>query len=179
MRISSFLKSPNQRQPDGTGVALGLKRSDLIDDLFNNHKREKESESSTVKLRLSKSSRALAYELKQTVKDFLNEHREIRDAVQEIPVPHQGEEERTLPGDHSVRRLTSYLKWLQIKENSASAELPSDDDPYEAIHAAGKDSEIKSLFDSYEQARQTLKEHLNRHAPSYYYSVFPETYSFN
>ncbi|MFT4552106.1 MAG: hypothetical protein ACI9S8_000728 [Chlamydiales bacterium] len=161
-----------------------LKRTDLVNDIFNNRK-EKKDDGQNVKLRISQSTRALSNNLKKDIADFLSQNKELSIHLEKLELPGQEYNQKNKNSDFNIRKLNMYMQWLQIREGgenvegASKEEIHSSEAPYMAIHQIGKDQEIRDIFSSNEDMRISLQENRSKSVPNYYYLVYPETYSFN
>ena len=172
MRIgSSFRNAGSRLSPSSLSVAE-MNKSEIVADLFN-HQPPEEDNKESVRVHLSNASRALTAETMRNVEEFLAQHQEIAQEVEKIELSDDRKESLT------TRKLKAYLKWLEIREQGEMDPSSLQEAPYLAIHAQGKDQEIRNLYQESESKRQLIQENRRKHLPSYYYMVYPETYSFN
>jgi len=176
MRIWSGMTQGAPRLSENKGSkSSSLKKSEIIADIFN-HKPVESDERKSTKLHLSNTSKALHAQHCQEVRDFLKENETVESQLREIELDPEG----SGSGDAVMtRKLGSYVSWLRIREHASEDSSAAGEAPYRAIHAEGKDEEIKALVDGNEQRRQKINADRKQFMPNYYYMVYPETYSFN
>jgi hypothetical protein len=149
-----------------------LRKGEILADLFNNQ--DAEDAQQPVRVRLSHLSRALMEELHRDLKQLFAENDGLEAALNQVEV--QDEEwvdARRV--DLSLRKLGAYLRWLDMGQLSEGG-VP---EAYTTVHRLGKDEELRTIVDRNLQRRQEAIQERGRHAPNYYYSVYPETYAFN
>lgn len=184
MRISNtsgnrhVLSSASGTKKENSKPVLGLKKSELLSDLFNNSTPKNEANGS-VRLRISHTSKALYKKLKVQIKEFLSQNKEISKAIDEIPI--DVEEGRAVSeADLTVRRFTAYHQWLGIQDQENSP--PTEDEesaPFNRVQKENKDKAIRSIFQKHTEQQKAAVSGRLRASPNYYYIIHPETYSFN
>ena len=150
MRISSGSQPLSSRVPTGTQEKSPLQRSEMVSDLFNNPI-QKEEEKGEVKLRLSYASRRLSKNLREGVETFLKENPEIATSFDAIELPDNAYS-RIEINKEPVRKMSAYLNWVRIHE-AREGEPEEAEAPFLSIHEAGKDEEMRALFEQQEQER--------------------------
>ncbi len=181
MRISNNSgKRPivsNNTKQESSKTTLGLKKSEVLSDLFNNAAPKKEANGS-VRVRISHTSKALYKDLRVQIKEFLLQNKEVSKVIEEIPI----EVENGTSGaasDLTVRRLIAYHQWLGIQEQEEGGVKDEESAPFNLVQKQDKDAAIKEIFQKHaEQQKSAIQGHL-KSTPSYYYTIYPETYSFN
>lgn len=177
MRIGSGLRNTGSRLPSTSSSVTEMRKSEVVADLFNHQPPGDDEELSSVRVHLSYASRLLNEEFKQNVQGFLDQHRELATEVDKIQLA----EEESVKGDLTVRKLRSYLTWSEIHgpEKEESPEISAQEKPYFAIRALDQEQQIQKISQENDDKREGIKANRKKHLPSYYYMVYPETYSFN
>ena len=159
-----------------------LKKTDYIDDLFNNRNDvdEKNSRKQPARLYLSKASQLLRSNLKERITDFLASNRDIEKALQQIALPEEELSSKQLRSN--IRRLDLYANWLHIHENH-TIDLPAnvleEETAYYVVHQLGKNEQIKAIYQQQQKDVDFVKQKQKQALPNYYYLTYPETYAFN
>lgn len=175
-RLNPFFSGLSKERKEGV---RDLQKADVINDIFNN-RAESNDEKKDVKLRLSQTSRFLFHELKEKIHFFLEENKKIFQSLEKIPLPESEYTHRNQNSDLTMRKLSSYLHWLEIQKSSGGKQEHTESEkPYIDIHKEGKDEEIKEIFTENEAKRKEIQQQRSKNVPNYYYLVYPETYAFN
>lgn len=172
MRVFGGWRGVNRDVASRQSGVKGLKKSEMIADLFNNKEGEGE-EKQSVKLRLSHASRALISELRKNVHDLIQSHSSLASALDAVEFPDEEWSSPSSSSDLSVRKVAAYLRWKELGSPQEGS------DGFEAISAAGADEEIQKIFEENWKKHEELRSMRSSTAPNYYYLVYPETYSFN
>ena len=184
---SAPMNSSHSASSSSASGSKALKKSEIIDDLFNN-KSKKNDRDWAVKVRLSKSSKLLAYKLQERVANFLEKNKDLSSNLQKIQLPNEQEQEfsynrrQNLP--LQVRKLKSYLNWVDIldKKNEKLDSKGGEESleaPYMRVHKEGKSEEVRALFSDHQALQSEVKDQRRKNIPNYYYMIHPETYAFN
>jgi hypothetical protein len=172
--ISSKLEKSDKKKKN---KAVGLSKSQRTADLFNNSLDPDEFKSPT-KLTISFAMQKAIEEFKQSIDKFLFENPDIAKLLEKASLPDLEENFISLSNLNS-RKLFAYLQWLPLNSKSENKETSTLEEIFIAIQKKNKDEEIKNTFHTLHQnVQKKIKERLY-HSPSYYYQLFPETYSFN
>jgi hypothetical protein len=163
-------------RPSSSAESSGLRKSELLSDIFNNQPAPK-GQVSNIKLRLSHFSRTLSRDLRDEIKEFLNENPSIAEELDHIYLPEHG----TMKMDElRARKLAMYNQWVQMGRGGLDEGEENESlQPYITIHQEEKDEEIGALFEQSDQKRRLYRQEMERNAPNYYYQAYPETYAFN
>lgn len=178
MRINSGLRNSGPRLSSSSGSVAEMHKSEVVADLFNHQPLDNDEDRLGARVHLSYASKLLNMEFQQEVQDFLADHREIAAEVDKIVVLEEGGHCKDL----TLRKLRSYLVWCEIHHEVSQEEggkVPESERPYHAIRSLDRDQEIQGLYKENGKKRALIQENRKKHLPSYYYMVYPETYSFN
>lgn len=153
----------------------GLKKSEVINDLFNNRRNSEQEKEAFIQL--SKTSKNLQQNLEDRLKDFFKKEKELAKLMEKMPLSEGLFQNKG--GTNLLRKTRAYLQWVKIHQETI--EEPAEEEPHLAleIHKMGKDPEIKALFEENDVLRQRINEQRKKNTLNYYYMVYPETYSFN
>ncbi|MDF2577364.1 MAG: hypothetical protein K0S74_848 [Chlamydiales bacterium] len=173
--------------------SLKLRKSEIIDDMFNNRGDidEKHEKKHSTKLRLSKTSQWLLQALKEQVEIFLKNNKGIEKELEQISLP----EEELLTGlkhaNLQIRRLSVYVNWLKCETSDLEdggdisewgEEILEPDynlAAFKAIQSYGKDQEVLSIFEQHQQDFISALKQRENTLLNYYYEVHSRAYSFN
>ncbi len=162
---TSYVRKEKNETERRETTTIGLLKSEHIADIFNNGQLD---DHRTIKLRLSHGSRNLHEEFRQSIEKLLKEDKKLTAHIRSISLPAETEYDK----DNSVRKVMLYIQWR-------TSEQRSDDPLFSSIQSCGKDEKILSLYNRNLEQREQLKQYREKNSPSYYYSCFPEAYSFN
>lgn len=168
---------PNiHKKKEGEAEKLtGLKKSEVIHDLFNNRGRDEKQHQ--IKIQLSQTSKSLSQDLEEKVFNFFRQEKKMASLVEQMPLgesPYQTKQSSNL-----LRKTRAYLRWLEIHENKMDTLEESESNLPLEIYKMGKDEELKSFFEENDTLRRQVNEQRKINTPNYYYLIYPETYSFN
>lgn len=156
-----------------------LRKTDHINDIFN-HKPHEDKERRSAKLHLSNASKQISQEFRDGLRQFLKQNPEVGRQLHAITLP--GDDGEASPSPQLLqRKVGAYLQWLTIREQNENQPIGDEESeaPYRAINDAGKDDELRELFERGNTRREEIRDHRRKNSPNYYYLVYPETYSFN
>lgn len=173
-RTNRCLSHKSIKQDDQKEKLTGLYKSDVIGDIFNN-RQENNEEKRHVKVCISQTSQLLANDLKKDFENFLGKNKEVAKLLKNIQIPENEYTCQAKNSDLSIRKIRSYLRWLQFKEKNKSPENKT----YLSIHELNKDEDIKAIFIKNDTKRKDIHANRCKNIPNYYYLVYPETYAFN
>ena len=180
MQILNLLQtnvSSKLEKSDKKKKSKGLSKSQKTADLFNNSLDPDELKSPT-KLTISFAMQKAIEELKQSIEKLLHENPDIAKLLEQTNLPNLEESIISLP-NLNTRKLFAYTQWLSLNGKTQNSEASNLEEIFIAIQKKNKDEEIKNTFHTLHQSVQKkIKERLSC-SPSYYYQLFPETYSFN
>lgn len=181
-----MLIQPESRHNVAGGMQQGLrlKKSELVEDLFNNKAHSSDArKASAARLYLSHSSQNLYEEFKKSAQEFFHKNKQFEKELQNIPLKEEDWMEYPKNIETSIKRLKEYFTWLRDRENEELANLFEKENPQEkpyfTIQALGKDAEVKKLYQEHDQRLEDIQLQLFRYIPNYYYEVNPQTYEFN
>ena len=181
MRISSNYTSradsPLRRggvQGDGAndGVA-DLQKSEFLEDIFNNKVHERDHKRSSL-VNLSHSAQALVRDLHRAVEKFLQDNKEVAREIEQIPLPEEADLSHLDNVTIFERKINLYVKWSKGDNRGNKG-----DEPFLSVHKFGKDKEMQKIYEDHERRLMQLRQGQQASAPSYYYKVNPQAYSFN
>ena len=154
-----------------------LSKSQRTADLFNNSLDPDELKSPT-KLTISFAMQKTIEEFRGSIDNFLSQNPEIEKLLEGAYLPDL-EESFMNHSSLNTRKLFVYLQWLPLNSQPIDKEPTELEKTFMAISEKNKDEEIKKTFETLHQnVQKKIKERLS-YSPSYYYQLFPETYSFN
>lgn len=154
----------------------GLKKSEVIADIFNNRDLE-EQEKRPLRISLSYTSKALLSDLRKNIKSLLSQDKQLAKAIDNLDLPGNDHIDLSQNPDLALRKMNAYVMWLEVHENNEEP-LP-ENDLFSEVHNCGKDEVIKDLFQNVSQKHVAINQERQKYAPNYYYTAFPEAYSFN
>ena len=173
-RVESKVGRDKVKDKDQKGHVLdGLKKSDLMADIFNNNISER-GEKRDARLNISRSSQALVEDFKRDVVEFLSHNKDVAKELKNVELSEDGAGNNDFP----ERKMRLYIAWLSGQGASKEGSL-EEEDAFLAVHRLGKDKEIIAIYEDHERKVLSLRSSMIKNSPTYYYQVFPEAYSFN